>query len=375
MIRQIFKSILFFFLIVISSCSLIREETRPDPKNALLEYRRLRDEWKMEEAYAMIADTCKAFITKDEFVSYNKPPDSISQNQVYNILSIDTLPVFGNKDYARYQVEYQFIDRKYQDTVDGTWYYSLHFENGDWKVIWLSKMLDIAIGHLQNQRYDQALVLFQVITNINPYNDSAFRGLALSYANLSEIEKAVSAAERMINLKPDDPSYYALLADLLGSANRIDESIEYYKKAIEIQPVPMYFVNLGSFYKMNEQYVEADESYRKSLELDSLLPQGWWMLGELYYQHLGDLELAHQYYRKALGLPAMSDFYQQQMYYSYAAMLYDEALEVNSSSLGMESRNLLQEAKSFIGKALALDPHNTDFTFLLHEINQKLEDM
>jgi len=373
MFRKIFiTAIALSLATLVNNCSSEKEDFRPDPAESLIRYREYRDDWKLEEAYALLADSCKSFITEEEFIDYNELPDSIKQNQAFEIVSMDTLTTFGYEDFARFKVAYSYIDFNKKDTTDGIWYYSLCFEDGQWKIIWFSKMFDIAFAHLQNQRYEQARVLFQVITGIDPFNDSALRGLALSNANLNDLEGAIAAAAKMVDLIPDDPSAYALLADLKGSAQRFEESIEVYIKAIDLDPNPMYYVNLGSIYKLNEQIVEADESYRKSLELDSQLVQGWWMLGELYYYHLDDLESARKYYNKAMQLPTISDFYQQQLYYNYAQLLFNEATDDEKDIDDAVRNELLREARILVGKASNIDPLNTDYSYLTNEINIKL---
>jgi tetratricopeptide (TPR) repeat protein len=259
------------------------------------------------------------------------------------------------------------------DTVFGSWNYRLKFEEGSWKVIWFGRMASLASRHLQNQQFDQSLVLYLVICSVDPYNELALRGLALSYINLSQNNEAISAARRLLELKPDDPGVYAFLGDLYSSSERYDEAIEVYSKAILLDPDPMYYVNLGSIYKINGQYVEADDTYRKSLELDSISPQGWWMLGELYMYNLEDRTLAKTFFEKALQLEPMNDYYQMQLYYAYASLLFSEAIESAPGPISADHRKLLLEAKSYIGKALKIAPRSSSFSYLSNEINKKLQ--
>lgn len=376
MIRQIFVSVLCFLILFgLNDCSLKKEEPRPDPRDALLRYRNFRTDWKLQEAYAMLADTCKSLISEEEFIAYNDAPDSIKASQVYNLLSVDSLPVFDYTDIARFKVRYHFVDKSKNTSSDGTWFYSLVYENKQWKLIWLSKMINIATAHLRNQQYDQSKLLFEVITGINPFNEEALKGLALSYANLSQINDAIRIAKQMVELMPDSHSNHAILADLYGSADQFEASIRNYKKAISIEPVPVYYVNLGNIYKLNEQYVEADESYRESLKMDSTLLEGWWMLGELYYQNLDDSETARKYYRKAIELPPLPNNYQSELYYSYSLFLFSEAVSEKNEFSEDKRKELLVDASKFITKARKIDLSNSDYSFLQNEINIKLQEI
>jgi len=374
MIRQkLVSAILFFLAIILYNCSINNSEKRPDPIETLIKYRELRDEWKLAEAYSLLADTCKSFVSEEEFVIYNNQPDSIRNKYTFAITGIDSLPVFGSSDFARFNVKYQSINLDRMDTLFGTWNYRLLYEKGSWKIVWFERMASLASNHLQNQQYEQSLVLYLVICGVDPDNDLALRGLALSYINLSQNSEAIAAARRLVQLDPDDPTTYAFLGDLYSSAERYDEGIEAYSQAIALDPEPVYYINLGSVYKMNEQYVEADDTYRKSLSLDSLSPQGWWMLGDLYLYNLENRSMAKTFYIKALQLEPMSDYYQMQLYYGYALLLYTDAVEKDSDPISGDQRKLLQEAKTYIGKALIIDPRSSNFSYLSNEINKKLD--
>jgi len=373
MFRQnLVSALLVLLAFMLYNCSLNNSEDRADPIETLIKYRELRNEWKLAEAYSLLTDTCKSFISEEEFVKYNNQPDSIRNNYTFAITGIDSLPVFENPDFARFNVKYQSINLDRKDTLFGTWNYRLLYEKGSWKIVWFGRMASLASNHLQNQQYEQSLVLYLVICGVDPYNDLALRGLALSYNNLSQNSEAISAAKRLVQLKPDDPTTYAFLGDLYGSTDRFDEAIDAYSKAIVINPEPVYYVNLGSMYKMNGQYVEADDTYRKSLEMDTLSAQGWWMLGDLYLYNLEDRSMAKAFYEKALQLDPMSDYYQMQLYYGYALLLYSDAGEMDSYPISGDQRRLLLEAKTYIGKALKIDPKSSNFSYLSNEINKKL---
>jgi len=87
---------------------------------------------------------------------------------------------------------------------------------------------------------------------------------------------------------------------------------------------------------------------------------------------LEDRSMAKTFYKKALQLEPMSDYYQMQLYYGYALLLYTDAVEKDSDPISGDQRKLLQEAKTFIGKALIIDSRSSNFSYLSNEINKKL---
>ena len=376
MVRWNFAFVIFFAIIfILYNCSSKKSGERPDPRETLVKYRELRNDWKLPEAYSLLADTCKSYISEEEFVAFNMQPDSVRKNYKFTIIGIDSLSVFEDSDLVRYKVNYQSIILNKNDTITGSWNYRLLFEDGSWKIIWFGRMASIASNHLQNQQYDQSLVLYMVICAVDPYNDIALRGLALSYINLSQNNEAITAAQRLVQINPEDPTAYTFLGDLYGSSEKFEEAIQAYSKAIEILPEPVFYINLGSVYKMNGQFVEADDSYRKSIELDSLSPQAWWLLGELYLYNLDDRVMAKSFYNKAMQLEPMSDYYQKRLYYEYALLLFSDAVEIDPDTISAEERKGLLEAKTYIGKALNIDPRSSDFSYLSNEINKKLSNL
>jgi tetratricopeptide (TPR) repeat protein len=99
------------------------------------------------------------------------------------------------------------------------------------------------------------------------------------------------------------------------------------------------------------------------------------MLGELYLYNLDDRAMAKTFYNKALQLKPMTDYYQKQLFYGYALLLYSDAIEVDPDTISADERKWLIEAKSYIGKALKINPRSSEFSYLSNEINQKLSNL
>nr|2AVP_A Chain A, synthetic consensus TPR protein [Methanothrix harundinacea 6Ac] len=63
--------------------------------------------------------------------------------------------------------------------------------------------------------------------------------------------------------------------------------------------------NLGNAYYKQGDYDEAIEYYQKALELDPRSAEAWYNLGNAYYKQ-GDYDEAIEYYQKALELDPRS---------------------------------------------------------------------
>jgi tetratricopeptide (TPR) repeat protein len=94
--------------------------------------------------------------------------------------------------------------------------------------------------------------------------------LGYYYLLKGQPDKGIEEAKQAISLDPNDADGYAYLGMALGYANRLDEAITYYKKAIRLNPYPpqWYLTSSGLTYRVMGQYEEAIATYKKVLERD-----------------------------------------------------------------------------------------------------------
>ena len=80
--------------------------------------------------------------------------------------------------------------------------------------------------------------------------------------------KAIAAAERAIALNPNGADAYSNLGYILSLSDRSDEAIEFFEKAIRLNPIPpsYYLQQLGIAYRSLGRYEEAIEAYKKALQ-------------------------------------------------------------------------------------------------------------
>ncbi len=376
-----YRPFLYIFLITIlsnyfSGCGGRIDSKVSNPEAIILKYRELREANNLPEAYTMLTDSCRSMIEEEEFISKNEIPDSLLDLHEYTTLSIEALPVLGEvTDFARYKVNYRFIDKVKSDTTESSWYYTLYFEGGKWNIIWTSSLLDRAYSYLMNQQNPEAILIFRIIIGINPYNDLARRGLASALANENEYQEAIYQVKVALRIKPDDAESYVDLAELFRMINQYDSSINYYQKAMSIRTEPLFYVNLGICYKLKEQYVEAEEQFRKSLEKDSLLTQAWWMLGELYSLNLNDPAMAIECYEAALRSRPMEVYFQNKLNYNYARILGSQLFYDQGKLSSKEKQDMLRTARECLMTALETDPYNPEFQELLDQLNEDFKNL
>lgn len=150
-------------------------------------------------------------------------------------------------------------------------------------------------SHLANDKFMQA---FQVA----PDSVIAHYGLALSYANLNQFEKAIQHFERVIELRPDDATTYQSLGRLLAKTNQLKKSLEILNQGIQINadfvPLLMDRADVNSALKNTQ---EAVTDYKKVTQILPSSPFPYIRLGALY-ESLGNLAAAEQAYRRVISL-------------------------------------------------------------------------
>jgi tetratricopeptide (TPR) repeat protein len=84
------------------------------------------------------------------------------------------------------------------------------------------------------------------------------------------VEQALAEAERALTLEPNNPAFHHSLGDILCWAGRPVEGIEFYKKAIRLNPraTAHYLNSLGWGYFLPERYDEAIAALKQSLALN-----------------------------------------------------------------------------------------------------------
>ena len=87
------------------------------------------------------------------------------------------------------------------------------------------ELFKIAYSHLQKKDYEKSAGLFEKLLKNYPDNLSILRNLAHCYAYLKEFEKAENCLRKIIDIKPDEPFVYQILASALKDQDKLEEAI------------------------------------------------------------------------------------------------------------------------------------------------------
>jgi len=166
----------------------------------------------------------------------------------------------------------------------------------------------------------QAVTTFQDGLKAAPEKDP---NIHLFWARMGEAydlagrnDEAINAYQQAIAAKPDNPSYYNNLGNILGRTGKIDEARAAYTKCAELDPpnAAMAWRNFGISLYQAQRMVEAIEPLKKATELDPKNAQAWYLLGACMvadpsiYKTVGDKIEVHprpgtiEAYQKAIEL-------------------------------------------------------------------------
>ena len=130
----------------------------------------------------------------------------------------------------------------------------------------------------------QAVTTFQDGLKVAPEKDP---NIHLFWARMGEAydiagrnDEAINAYQQAIAAKPDNPSYYNNLGNLLGRTGKIDEARAAYTKCAELDPpnAALAWRNFGISLYQADRKVEAIEPLKKATELDPKSAQAWYLL-------------------------------------------------------------------------------------------------
>ena len=148
----------------------------------------------------------------------------------------------------------------------------------------------------------EALQLFDKAIKVNPYTEHFWNGYIGALIADKQFEEAEIISRKAIKLKPNFSSLYLNLGVILYRLGRFDEAETSYRKAIALKPdYAEAHNNLGITLKELDRLNEAEISYKKATELKPDYADAFNNLGNVL-DDKGDLLAAIDSYKQALNI-------------------------------------------------------------------------
>ncbi|MEO1428207.1 MAG: tetratricopeptide repeat protein [Cyanobacteria bacterium J06632_19] len=227
----------------------------------------------------------------------------------------------------------------------------------------VSESLQLAVKHLQANRFIQAEQCYHQVLEEQPQNPEALYGLGLMAQQMNQLPIAEKLLSKVVSLQPSLLKAWFSLGNVRQANGQLPEAESAYLKAIELQPkiAPLYN-NLGYTLQQQGKWDEAIKCYQKALEIQPNCFEAEVNLGNaLFTQQKLPLD-KQEYYATAnnkLGLTRTKakDFPGAEAYYRQAIAMQPNLAEAHHNlAVVLAEQKKLQEAVDCYSKALTLQP-------------------
>ncbi len=218
-------------------------------------------------------------------------------------------------------------------------------------------LLNIAII-FKNHDKNVTIEIFNKLLEKYPDDEHLIEQMFFVYLKMQNFNEALIAAEKLININPFESNYLVYAADVLVNLFRYDESLEYYKRALESYSNPDYVeLQIAYIYSYTNRDDEAREILHKHLDLKGARVDLAFL--ECRNRNLEAVrEYMHEHLTKVLEADEIDDKVHETIY----ALKLDKKFGIDQDVIGA----LKDEGQEFILKRqrayLEKNFHNKDIT-------------
>ena len=233
---------------------------------------------------------------------------------------------------------------------------------------------NLASLYQRQNRMKEAVPLLEQITDASPNDAKSWSFLMTAYMSEHQIEKALVAGKRSLELAPNDPTVIVNYANMQKQLTKLDEAEKYYKQVIDMNPPDeqvrsLAITGLFDVYFLRGEYAKAKVV---ALQAKNDFPNNFAVYTNLamLYEKLNKNELASQNYDKAVELAPNNavllvragEFYDRTGKGKRAKEMYMKAIKVDPNSVdgylhiidnAINTGQGLAEAEAYCQKALS----------------------
>ena len=164
---------------------------------------------------------------------------------------------------------------------------------------------------------DEAYSFFLKSVNEDTHFIDAYKYLEYTARKSGKVDDSIKNYENLLEIEADNPVLINYLGNAYYYKKNLSEAENLYKKAIEIDSLfPNPHTNLGTIYAINKKYDEALKEYDEALKYSDRKAQIYYNTA-LIYNNKGDKNKAKIYFKKALDLEPRNPDFSPGRYYIY----------------------------------------------------------
>jgi tetratricopeptide (TPR) repeat protein len=125
---------------------------------------------------------------------------------------------------------------------------------------------ELAFGYNYVAEYKKSIGVYDKIEELTGINEPLTKQKVQLYDKIGDKDAAVEEYEKLIDLNPNEPRYYALLAEYCSRNDLNEKAIWAYQKIVELNPNdPYVHISLADFYKKNGDEEKSVEELKIGL--------------------------------------------------------------------------------------------------------------
>ncbi len=164
----------------------------------------------------------------------------------------------------------------------------------------IDRDINQAMKLCQQQKYQEAIKLFERIVLDDSTVADAWRGMAQAKMMIGRLDDAIKDNERALECDESNLWALILMGNLYARKQENEKALTYYEKVVELHPKDVIAINNigGTYLKMN-RFDEGIRVLAKALEVDSTYLNTYYGIAYCYLQK-GDVKLAFEYAQDGL---------------------------------------------------------------------------
>ncbi len=196
---------------------------------------------------------------------------------------------------------------------------------------------NMGLVYLKKNDKERALAEFLKSQELAKNDARVLEGLGEAYFTLKEYDRSLEVYNKLSNALNRDARILSRIAEIYYEKGDLGNAYDYYKKITVMEPASenarIAYINMGNIMDDAQRYEEAIESYKKALLISPKDDAALYNLG-IAYKHAGRIELAIEVWKKAAELNpdnprphlAIADFYYEKKYMDMAMDEYQKIL-------------------------------------------------
>lgn len=225
----------------------------------------------LEEAFKLISKSLDVIPT-DAAANYEKARLLLAMGRKDEALDFASFAVANDSKNKWYKVLYARIakaNNNYKEYVNVYEELVVEYPTN------LEFLQELAFSYYFTSDYNKSIKAFNDVEDIMGVNEGISTQKVDLYDRIGKPEKAIKEYEKLIEYDPNQPRYYALLAEYSSRNNNNEKAIWAYNKIVELNPDdPYVHISLADFYRKEGKMEKSFEELKlgmanKELELSS----------------------------------------------------------------------------------------------------------